>query len=357
MSLFHSMRDLLLYGGLTQEQFHMVREDADKENIRSLQVYAPIGSVAFCVLLLASTFMGNIVGQNTFIYMGACIAMGILALVSHACTRSEHPDRSVVRILTHLFMIVLYVFAICVSMRHVEYPAVSSIVFLLVTPLLFVSRPLSVAIQTALATAAVCAVSVALKDPVIAGDDVWNAITFGGVGILANVFVTRTKFRSLYQANEIVYLSETDVLTGLKNRNCYESRLEDYPRGDARVLVCAYADADGLHELNNTKGHDAGDALVCAIANEMQKLFGVEHTFRIGGDEFVGFVPDGDVEDVRRLLGDMRERLLAAGHRVSCGAATVEARTADMRSLVRNAEKEMYSQKFAAGAGRPREEG
>ncbi len=356
MSFLHNVRDLLLYGGLTREQFDMVREDADADNLKNLQIYAPIACVVFCVLLVASTFMGSIVRQNTFIYMGACIAMGLIAIASHALARSKHTDRIGIRILAHLFMIVLYAFAICVSMRHVNYPAVSSIAFLLVTPLLFVSRPVNLAAQTVLATAAVCLASTALKSPDIAGDDVWNAITFGGVGIIANVFVTRMKLRSLYQANEITYLSETDVLTGLKNRNCYESRLEDYPRGDARVLACAYADADGLHELNNSKGHDAGDALLCAIANEMQKLFGEEHTFRIGGDEFVGFIPDGNVDEVRRLLSDMRERLLVAGYLVSCGASSVEARTADMRSLVRDAEKEMYSQKFASGAGQPREE-
>ena len=350
--MFKNVRDLMLYGGLEHEQYERVRDDATVENLRGLSIYAPIASIVFCVLLVVGTMAGGIPAQNIGIYTGSCVATGIIAICAHLLGGKS---ARAVHVLVHMLMCAFYVFGIGVSMMHPELPAVSAIVFLLVTPLLFVCRPMTVSIQTVLAIVATCIASTMLKSGEIALDDVWNAVTYGIVGIVTNIFLMRTKFRTLYQAWEIEYLSETDVLTGLKNRNCYENRLEDYPRGEAKLLVCAYADADGLHTLNNTKGHDAGDALLCAIAHAMQGLFGEEHTYRIGGDEFVAFVPNGDVDGVRAMLAAMREELMAQGHRLSVGAASTEAATADMRSLVRAAEKEMYAQKFASGAGGPRE--
>lgn len=344
------IRHLMFYGGLTREQFDVVRSAAMQENLQSLKIYAPIGSVVFCVLLVASLLSGSVpASNNVTIYSWTCIAMGVVAVLANVFGgRGER----VTYILMQAFMYTLYAFAIGVSMYHVEYPAVSAIVFLLVTPLLFICRPIAVTAQTCVAVLVICCATMSLKDPTIAGDDMWNAVSFGIVGVVVNIFLMRTKLTSLYQAHEITYMSETDRLTGLKNRNCYESRLEAYPQGDSKTLVCAYADADGLHELNNTKGHDAGDVMLCTIAYRMQDCFGEEHTYRIGGDEFVSFWPDGDEEEARRRLANMRQSLLAQGYVVSCGASSARTSDVNMRKLVRQAEKEMYEQKFSSGVGR-----
>lgn len=346
MNLFAKAKSLLLYGGLTREQYESVYKDATNENLKRLQIYAPIGCVVFLVLSLLGIFTGGVASQNEAIYVSLGVAMAILAMV--AFTKANKSNR-VVHVLVYLFMITLYAFSIVLSMSHTEYPAVSAIVFLTVIPLSFICRPLSVAFVTCCAAAATCMASYALKDPYIAGGDLWNVVSFGIVALVANIFVMRMKYCSLLNAREVVYLSETDTLTGLRNRNCYESRLEDYARSTDGMLVCAYADADGLHELNNTQGHDAGDKLLKAIANDMRELFGEEYTYRIGGDEFVAFVPRGNLEITRGMLEQMRARLLENGYKVSCGAAAVDASYADMRGLVRDAEKEMYVQKFTLG--------
>lgn len=50
---------------------------------------------------------------------------------------------------------------------------------------------------------------------------------------------------------------EKDVLTGLYNRNRYEADIPGLGRGFWKSLICIYMDADGLHELNNARGHGA----------------------------------------------------------------------------------------------------
>ncbi len=57
-------------------------------------------------------------------------------------------------------------------------------------------------------------------------------------------------------------MATTDLLTNLKNRNAYEQILSQYNSKLPDSLSCIYADANGLHELNNSQGHAAGDRML-----------------------------------------------------------------------------------------------
>lgn len=344
------MRDfvrLLLTGGLAPKEYDSIKDSITEDNRRNILYYASVASVFFCVLCVASQLVSQgPPSGNLWIYIVSCAVMAAISVCAHyLAQKGPKVHVMLVSVLTYVFMIVLHVFSLTLSMAHPQYPAVSAIVFLLVNPLLFVDRPIRAMTLTLLATSAVCLTSVCAKSPALAADDVWNAVTFGVIALVIDVIVMRTKLTKLYQACEIAYLSRTDTLTQLRNRNNYESRLEDYPRADAKVLVCAYVDANGLRETNNTHGHDAGDKLLCAIARQMRERFGEKDTYRIGGDEFVAIIPDGSLAQVRKSLEGMQKELAAQRYFVSCGAAETASKFANMRGLVRAAEKEMYAQK------------
>lgn len=338
---------VLLAGGLTSEEYDTIRDDMMEENRKQLLIYAPVASVVFCLLSIASLFVQQgPPSSNHMIYLVLCLVMGGITLGAHFLDRNGSASRPrLTSVLMYAFMFALNAFSISVSIAHAQYPAVSAIVFLLVNPLLFADRPIRVMAMTVVAAVAVCVSSVCAKSPGIAMDDVWNVITFGLVALAVDVLIMGMKLSRLFQAKEISYLSTTDTLTQLRNRNNYENRLESYPQSGAKVLVCAYADANGLRELNNTKGHDAGDELLRAVARQMRKAFGEKDTYRIGGDEFVSFVPDGSLAEVQRRLQRVQDKVAAKGYSVSCGAAEAEAAGANMRALVRAAEKQMYAQK------------
>lgn len=338
----------LLYGGFTAEEYGAIQRNIVEANYKSLQIYAPIATIFFCALSISALGPVGLPASNQLTYMISCLTMGVIMLFAHLLARSgtaAHPHLS--NALCYLFVMVTHAFSLTISVAHPEYPAVTAIVFLLVNPMLFVERPIYSALITMAATAAVCVTSFWAKDPVIALDDAWNAITFGIVALAVDVFMGKERITRFHQAQRIAYLSKTDTLTQLRNRNDYENRIEDYPRSGAKVLVCAYADANGLRELNNSQGHEAGDELLRTIARHMREQFGQKNTYRIGGDEFVSFVPDGSADEVRHVLEHMQDELSARGFSASCGVSCVEAKYADMRSLVRDAEKEMYEQKRA----------
>ena len=140
---------------------------------------------------------------------------------------------------------------------------------------------------------------------------------------------------------------ERDALTGLFNRNRYE---QDLPRIAAVCktgLGCVYADANGLHELNNSRGHEAGDGMLRTIARELRTRFGDRYTYRIGGDEFVAFVPDGQEDELGRQCRGMVAALESCGYFISAGFARQAAPVSDTDGLVKTAEKRMYEDKRA----------
>ena len=85
-------------------------------------------------------------------------------------------------------------------------------------------------------------------------------------------------------------------------------------------------DVNGLHELNNTKGHDAGDVMLKIVAQEMTKIFGRKDTYRIGGDEFVAFVVDTDLRHVREMMQTLEQAVEAHGYLRGCGLRHLQRR-------------------------------
>ena len=88
-------------------------------------------------------------------------------------------------------------------------------------------------------------------------------------------------------------LIETDVLTGMLSRYAYSETLNEYQQKKPlpEDLVVFVIDINGLKNINDTMGHEAGDNLICGAAECIQKAMGsYGRCFRTGGDEFVAIL-------------------------------------------------------------------
>ncbi len=137
----------------------------------------------------------------------------------------------------------------------------------------------------------------------------------------------------------------TDELTGLRNRNAYEQAINRY-EADPDPYCCIYGDANGLHDLNNTLGHEAGDAMLTTVARSLKSTFGEEYTYRIGGDEFVAFTKTMNPAEVEMAINHLREVFTAHNYHVSFGWA-FQAENQFLRYTISLAEKAMYQDKEA----------
>lgn len=208
-------------------------------------------------------------------------------------------------------------------MAHPNLPAVTFIGVLLMLPLIFAQPPIHTIIFQALATAVFCLCVRAHKPPEIIAVDIWNAISFFGISVVAIVIVTPIRISHLAQTELIRELSEQDMLTGLRNRNSFERDCPKLAKQPQRP-VCVYADANGLHELNNERGHEAGDMMLKAVADLLKESFGTRYTYRVGGDEFAAFTFDHDLKQVQAMMDSLRKSLADRGYSLSMGIAAQE---------------------------------
>lgn len=135
-----------------------------------------------------------------------------------------------------------------------------------------------------------------------------------------------------------------DSLTGLLNRNAYDSDVEQLRSADIGAVVCVYADMIGLHEVNNHLGHKQGNRMLCEFADAARAFFGDDRLYRIGGDEFVMISSAHTEAQTRKQLNYMRERLHTQGCEISVGVASSES-TSDLPKIIEQAENEMRREK------------
>ena len=135
-----------------------------------------------------------------------------------------------------------------------------------------------------------------------------------------------------------------DSLTGLLNRNAYDSDVEQLRSADIGAVVCVYVDMIGLHEVNNHLGHKQGNRMLCEFADAARAFFGDDRLYRIGGDEFVIISSAHTEAQTRKQLNYMRERLHTQGCEISVGVASSES-TSDLPKIIEQAENEMRREK------------
>lgn len=134
-----------------------------------------------------------------------------------------------------------------------------------------------------------------------------------------------------------------DELTGLKNRNAYQQAVMEY-EGNGSGLCCIYIDANGLHDLNNTLGHEAGDRMLARVADTLKDSFGLNDAYRIGGDEFVILTKLLDAREAEVRVAAAKAQLEAMEYHISAGWS-ICADGNFLQRTIKEAEKAMYADK------------
>jgi len=151
-----------------------------------------------------------------------------------------------------------------------------------------------------------------------------------------------------------------DPLTGLANRLLFMNRVEHALKRRTGNAAVIYVDLDNFKPINDTHGHEAGDAVLIAAAERLRdSLRPADTAARLGGDEFAVLLVDipeqhiGVVAD--RIVRKLTSPLEIAGRELTVGAslgvASAASGTLDAESLVRNADVAMYVAKHG-GKGR-----
>ncbi|WP_432455655.1 MULTISPECIES: GGDEF domain-containing protein [unclassified Agarivorans] len=150
-------------------------------------------------------------------------------------------------------------------------------------------------------------------------------------------------------------LAHTDVLTGLPNRRHAMIQLKELWQQSLTQqspLVCMMIDADHFKQINDQKGHDAGDTVLMLLARNLRESVRSDDVVaRLGGDEFLLICPDTDQDGALRLGSAIRQRVanLSINQQykisVSVGIASRSSEMTHHEAMIKAADKAVYQAK------------
>jgi diguanylate cyclase (GGDEF)-like protein len=173
------------------------------------------------------------------------------------------------------------------------------------------------------------------------------------IGLFQDITERHSRERSLQLT------ADTDMLTGLPNRACFEKQLaETVAKAQAgnEPACLLILDLDGFKGVNDTFGHAAGDDTLRVMADRLQRLAYRDFAARLGGDEFVMLVTRprdcARIEDViGRVLASLRHSVERDGQcrtvSATVGVALLDATIASPTELMRRADLALYEAKRA----------
>jgi len=156
------------------------------------------------------------------------------------------------------------------------------------------------------------------------------------------------------------HMAQYDQLTGLPNRWLLDERLDDTLRlsrrtGDSFGVI--FVDLNRFKPINDTYGHEVGDALLVAVAKRIKALLRESDTVaRVGGDEYVVLLPLAARPEDALLVAQKIEKAIEkpfvlSGHslKISCsaGVAFYPLHGKTRMELYRHADRAMYDQKHS----------
>jgi two-component system cell cycle response regulator len=211
--------------------------------------------------------------------------------------------------------------------------------------------------------------SIAEKDNVVkglaAGADDYLTKPFDPAELMGRIGVGRRIIdlhRQIDAKNKLLEeMAHSDPLTGLPNRRAIEEWAGRQLRGAARhgfPYWVVLADLDSFKSINDTHGHEGGDALLQKFAEILKTVIRASDICgRLGGDEFLLVITHVEADSINRTVERFREKLAEQKFPIGNEQVTITAsfgisgfhgkEIVDFNTLVRRADKALYAAKRA----------
>ncbi len=172
----------------------------------------------------------------------------------------------------------------------------------------------------------------------------------------------RTHLAMKRLTDQLRAMAFVDGLTGISNRRCLEETLAREWRACLRArspLAIAMIDIDHFKRLNDSYGHQSGDACLVAVASALKACLGRAHDLvaRYGGEEFICLFPSTDLAGAQRKAEELRQSVQDLGIpnegasavsvvTVSVGlAVTIPTTEMTTKQLMHSADTQLYEAK------------
>ena len=177
---------------------------------------------------------------------------------------------------------------------------------------------------------------------------------------LSNIDNTMRREIAITEAlDKAMKVANRDELTGVKSKHAYANAVEELKKkmseGTAEFAIVV-ADINGLKDVNDTRGHNAGDCYIKEACHIICSVFKHSPVYRIGGDEFVILLTGQDFH-LRKILMDDFYTAMEANRALSLvtlagGLAVFDPETdKSFADVFERADREMYANKHKMKGG------
>lgn len=336
------IKNIMVYGGMEKDEFLSVHQDIVCQNGAILTPASLIATILLAASLVMSLFYNGVRDPNTWTYLSFTLVSAVVTILSKV--RGRNADWHT-KVLIFVFILAVYFFAIMTTFFNADSQATTIMVAFVLIVQIFIMTPGQSVLITVAGVVIFDIISYNFKAPRFFWTDLWNSLFFGAIAIIMGIYSNCRRYQAAYDARERKYLSDYDLLTHIHSRNYYERNGADIFAEARHSVICIYGDVNGLHEMNNNRGHRAGDEMLQTVAATIAGAFGKDLTFRFGGDEFVSLAMDFSIAVVEEELEKVRDDLQASGYHVSFGLAEEAAGTEPYDRVVLQAEERMRKNK------------
>lgn len=158
--------------------------------------------------------------------------------------------------------------------------------------------------------------------------------------------------RKNIERETIINMAYTDILTGIKNRRCFEEDAEKLADAKKSFNIVAI-DMNNLKMINDELGHKFGDEALIKVANALRifENYG-EECYRMGGDEFEVICKKMDIDDIDRVCEQINKKLAKTEYfpgiplSIAYGSFRFSANMdTEVNKVMARADKKMYEKK------------
>ena len=301
MGTLRKLRNYFLYCGIEKEEYNAVKKDAYISNFLVWRILHVLMAAVFGSLFLSSLIVAPMAVNRAF-YLTA-FAYSCIAIIAFCVLRK---DSIIAQFYIYLSITMLFVFGCLIAQNNPDFPAVTFIVVLLITPMFMIDKPFFMTIELCVASAVFLLWMHAVKPAEVWQFDLLNIIPFTIVGCFLNVIANSIRIKEFVLTKQIRIQKDTDELTGISNKGALTREIDEFlADGSADKGILMLLDCDGFKAINDTYGHDVGDRVIRQIGQFLGKLVTPDVIAgRFGGDEFVVFIKNTDDPDTARKMAE-----------------------------------------------------
>lgn len=351
----HNLRKFVMHSGFNPRTRAKLRPQIDHTNLRSMSVFTPLAMTVFAILTVVSYFHDYIKPYFLLYFFTLIGCMACMVLLHYG----RHNRRCLNASMMLMIMVQLVFGALSGTVYAADGAATVYVALLFVVPLLFCIRPIYTLLLVLSADALFIPLCLMTKSGVLCVNDIANVCVFSLVSFVIAVLINTHKFKEFMMQYELhlarkrevernkmlAFLCNNDALTGMANFYSYKMLCRTFDdRHQPRPVGVVFADLNRLKHVNDTEGHDAGNAYICAFADKLRTAFADCRCFRISGDEFMVL---NFVEEEHHFLqrAEAFAQLIKSDAIPTASLGYVFGTSDRLEQLTREAEERMYQDK------------